>query len=156
MLRWTKRAPKPAPKRKQTQPVASNKRRKTQAPEAPTLPASRSGRAIKTAIKYGDKGELDGAASSFRSTPVPSKAMPSLQIEQGVPAFALPGAGQIYCWGLHAGIRKRFKARVIKIRPTFPRIVVRFEATEDDGTSAIELPELSTAYVTAADIEPMD
>ena len=80
--------------------------------------------------------------------------MPPLEVERGVPAFALSGGGQIYCWGLHAGIKKKFRARVIKLRPTFPRIVVRFEATEDgSGTSAIELPEIKTAYVTMADIE---
>jgi hypothetical protein len=75
-------------------------------------------------------------------------------VERGVPAFALPGGDQIFCWGLHAGVRKRFRARVIKLRATFPRIVVRFEATEDGtGTSALELPEMQSAYVTMADIE---
>ena len=84
--------------------------------------------------------------------------MPSLDEERGVPAFALPGGGQIYAMGLHAGVRKRFRARVIQIRRTgWPRIVVRYEATEDgSGTSDLLLPEMKSAYVTMADISEIN
>ena len=40
--------------------------------------------------------------------------------------------------GLHAGTRKRFKAEVVKLRTQFPRIVVKYTATEDDNTAEIE------------------
>ena len=75
-----------------------------------------------------------------------------------MPAWALPGGNQIFCWGLHAGTKKKFRARVLQIRRTgWPRIVVRFEATADGrGTSAIELPEMRTAYVTMAEIEEIN
>ena len=103
-------------------------------------------------MKLGDKAEFEGAASSFRSTPVPRRGMAALEMETEVPEYAFPGA-RVICFGLHAGTKKKFRARVLKIRPTFPRIVVRFEATEDGtGTSAIELPEMRLAYVTMADI----
>ena len=84
--------------------------------------------------------------------------MPTLEEERGVPAWALPGGNQIFCWGLHAGTKKKFRARVLQIRRTgWPRIVVRFEATADGrGTSAIELPEMRTAYVTMAEIEEIN
>ena len=58
--------------------------------------------------------------------------------------------------GLHAGTRKRFKAEVVKLRPQFPRIVVKYTATEDDNTAVIALPEMRTAYLTMADVEPKD
>ena len=55
--------------------------------------------------------------------------------------------------GLHAGARKRFKAEVVSLRKQFPRIVVKYTATEDDNTAAIALPEMKTAYLTSDDIE---
>jgi hypothetical protein len=157
--------PKPAPRQKTASktPVAPKSRAKAKKaapkrrpPPPPRQPSvvNRRGRAITAPQKYGDRGEMDGAARNFQSTPVPSKPMPSLEIERGVPAYALPGGGQIFCMGLHAGVRKKFRARVVSLRRTFPRIVVRYEATEDgSGTSRLELPELQTAYVTMADIE---
>ena len=72
----------------------------------------------------------------------------------GVPAFALPGE-LVWAMGLHAGQRKRFKAEVISLRTQFPRIVVKYIATEDGVTAAIALPEM-TAYLHAADVEPKD
>ena len=38
----------------------------------------------------------------------------------GVPAYALPGE-EVWAMGLHAGVRKRFKATVVKLRKRFPR-----------------------------------
>ena len=58
--------------------------------------------------------------------------------------------------GLHAGSRKRFRAVVISLRTQFPRIVVKYIATEDGVTAAIALPEMATAYLHAADVEPKD
>ena len=73
----------------------------------------------------------------------------------GVPAYALPGE-HVWAMGLHAGARKRFKAEVVSLRKQFPRIVVKYIATEDGNTTAIALPEVRTAYLTMADVEPKD
>ena len=40
--------------------------------------------------RYGDNGENDGAASSFRSAPPARKASISLADENGVPGWAFP------------------------------------------------------------------
>ena len=58
--------------------------------------------------------------------------------------------------GLHAGARKRFKAEVLSLRTQFPRIVVKYFASEEGNTNAIALPEMRTAYVTMADVAPKD
>jgi hypothetical protein len=118
-------------------------------------PTPRPRRERKRKAQYGDNGELDGAASSFRSAPAARKASVDPSVEMGVPAYALPGE-QVWAMGLHAGTRKRFKAEVVKLRPQFPRIVVKYTATEDDNTAAIALPEMRTAYLTMADVEPKD
>ena len=119
--------------------------------------ANRHGRAIRPAVKFGTRGEQDqGPASAFRSTPVAPKQIMSLAEESSVPAFAMPGGGQIWAYGLHAGVRKRFKARVLKLRVRFPRIVVRYEETETGETHPLSLPEMPTAFLTAADVEEMD
>ena len=70
----------------------------------------------------------------------------------------LPRGEQVWAMGLHAGTRKRFKAEVVKLRPQFPRIVVKYTATEDDNTAAISitLPEIRTVYLTIADVELKD
>ena len=57
--------------------------------------------------------------------------------------------------GLFAGQRKRFRAEVTSLRNQFPRIVVRYTATEDGETAAIALPEMA-AYLHAGDIQPRD
>ena len=63
----------------------------------------------------------------------------------------------LYAMGLHAGVRKRFRARVDSLRPQWPPVVVTYTASEDGaGTSALELPEMRTAYVTAADVAMRD
>jgi len=118
-------------------------------------PAPRPQRERKRKTQYGDNGELDGAASSFRSVPAVRKASVDPSVEMGVPAYALPGE-QVWAMGLHAGARKRFKAEVVKLRTQFPRIVVKYVAAEDDNTAAIALPEMRTAYLTMADVEPKD
>ena len=121
----------------------------------PTAQPTRSGRSVKRANKFGDRGEFEGAASAFRSTPIPSKPMPPLAMEYSVPAYCLPGEGQIWAYGLHAGIRKRFKARVLKLRTAFPRIVVRYEEDEDGQSHSLALPEVKTAYLSADQVEPL-
>ena len=63
---------------------------------------------------------------------------------------------EVWAMGLHAGARKRFKAEVLSLRKQFPRIIVKYTATEDGNTAAIALPEMRTAYVTMADVEPKD
>ena len=118
-------------------------------------PPARLQRERKRKERYGDNGELDGNASSSRSTPAPRKPSIAPELEMGVPAFALPGE-EVWAMGLHAGSRKRFKAEVISLRTQFPRIVVRYTASEDGETAAIALPEMVTAYLHAADVEPKD
>jgi hypothetical protein len=123
-------------------------------PVAPA-PTPRPQRERKRKGQYGDNGELDGAASSFRSAPAARKASMDPSVEMGVPTYAQPGE-QVWAMGLHAGARKRFKAEVLSLRKQFPRIVVKYIATEDDNTETIALPEMRTAYVTMADVEPKD
>ena len=124
-------------------------------PPPAAQPPSRSQRDRKRKQVYGDNGELDGCASSFRSAPPPRKPSVDPSVEMGVPAYALPGE-QVWAMGLHAGARKRFKAEVISLRKQFPRIVVKYVATEHNETSAIALPEMRTAYLTMADVEAKD
>jgi hypothetical protein len=45
---------------------------------------------------------------------------------------------------------------LVKLRSQFPRIVVKYIATEDGNTAAIALPEMRTAYLTMADVEAKD
>ena len=73
----------------------------------------------------------------------------------GVPAYALPG-GQVWAMGLHAGARKRFKAEVVGLRTQFPRIIVKYIATEEGVTTAIALPEMKTAYLHMGDVQARD
>ena len=44
----------------------------------------------------------------------------------------------------------------LQLRTQFPRIVVRYEATEEGVTHKLALPEMPTAYLTSADVEEMD
>ena len=70
----------------------------------------------------------------------------------GVPAYAMPGS-HVWAMGLHAGTRKRFKARVTRLRMLFPRIVVRYLEDESGNTNRLALPDPITAYLTMSDIE---
>ena len=71
--------------------------------------------------------------------------MPLHANEMSVPAFALPGAPQLWAWRLHNGTRQKFKATVLKLRKKPPRIVVRFDETEDGSTNRLALPDPITA-----------
>lgn len=110
-------------------------------------------RATRKRVRFGESGELDGAASSFRSAPVARKVSVSPSEEMGVPAFAMPGA-TVIAYGLHVGVRKRFKAIVVKLRKQFPRIVVRYTEDVNGGTHPLQLPDPITAYLTMSDVEP--
>ena len=123
-------------------------------PPPPVVPRS-SARQPKRKERFGDNGELDGAASSFHSAPAARKASIAPDVEMGVPAYALPGE-QVWATGLHAGNRKRFKAEVVGLRKQFPRIVVKYIADEGGNTAAIALPEMRTAYLMMVDVEPKD
>ena len=59
-------------------------------------------------------------------------------------------------WGCTQALVVRFKAEVVGLRKQFPRIIVKYTATEDGNTAAIALPEMRTAYVTMVDVEPKD
>jgi flagellar biosynthesis GTPase FlhF len=123
----------------------------------PPPPPSSRGRVLKRPRKYGDAGELDdGPASRFRSAmPTPKPAV-DVATEMGVPAFALPGEA-VYAMGLRAGMRMRFRAEVTALRVHFPRIVVRYTASEDGmATHPLALPEMRVAYVTMPDVAPRD
>ena len=124
-------------------------------PPPPATPASRPQRDRKRKAHYGDAGELDGAASSFRSAPAARKASLDVSVETEIPEFAAVGA-EVWAYGLHAGARKRFKAEIVKHRKQFPRLVVRFKSTEDGVTAPIALPEMKTAYLHAADVAQRD
>ena len=147
------RAPSPAPP--DASPMPSAPPPPPPPPPVVLAPTPRPQRERKRKAQYGDNGELEGAASSFRSAPARRKASVDSSVEMGIPAFAFPGE-QVWAMGLHAGVRKRFKAMVVKLRPQFPRIVVKYTATEDDNTATITLPEMRTAYLTMADVEPKD
>ena len=123
-------------------------------PPPPVVPRS-SSRLPKRKERFGENGELEGAASRFRSAPPSRKASIDPSVEMGVPAYALPGE-QVWAMGLHAGTRKRFKAEVVGLRTQFPRIIVKYFATEDDVTAAIALPEMKTAYLHMGDVEARD
>ena len=73
----------------------------------------------------------------------------------GVPDWCLPG-NEVWATGLHAGTRKRFKARVVKLRNLFPRIVVKFFEDENGETNPLSLPEMQIAYVLILDVSPKD
>ena len=119
------------------------------------VPPRSSARHSKRKERFGDNGELDGAASSFRSMPPPRKASVDPSVEMGVPAYALPGE-QVWAMGLRAGVRMRFKAEVTKLRKQFPRIVVKYIATEQDETSRHVLPDVVSAYLHMGDVEARD
>ena len=148
-------------------------------PPPPPPPVRGSGRKRKAASRFGDSGELDGPASSFRSASAPRKESIDASLEMGVPAYCLPGE-EVMAWGLHAGVRKRFRAKVVGLRKMFPRsmhevarthdmrhdadlwscgrtlgwtVIVKYIATEDGGTHPLELPDPITAYLTASDVE---
>ena len=155
-----KPVPNPKPSRKRKATSSSTTPRKRQLAPTPAPPprppvANRLGRSIKPVAKFGDKGELDGAARRFASTPVARRGLAPLEDELGVPAFANEGA-QIWAMGLHAGVRKRFKARVLKVRARFPRLHVRYEANEEGATDALLLPEMKEAYLAADQVTPIE
>jgi len=50
----------------------------------------------------------------------------------------------------------RFSAEVTKVRTQFPRIVVKYLATEEGQTSRHVLPDLITAYLHMGDVEERD
>ena len=122
---------------------------------SPPPPPSRPQRDRKRKARYGDNGELDGNATSFRTAPAARKASVDPSVEMGVPEYAAPGE-EVWAMGLHAGSRKRFKAEVVSHRAQFPRIVVKYLCTEDNNNTPIALPEMCTAYLTMADIAPKD
>ena len=124
-------------------------------PPSVTWAPLRPSRTIKRKERFGDNGELEGAASSFRSAPALRKASVDPSEEWGVPAFASPGS-DVYAIGLFAGVRKRFRAKVVKLRSQFPRIVVEYTATADGQTGRHTLPEMKTAYLMMTDVFPRD
>ncbi len=85
----------------------------------PAAPERVSQRSVRKRARYGDAGELDGAASSFRSEPPLRKPSIDPSYEMGVPEYVVPGS-QVLAYGLHAGSRKRFRAQVSAVRKSDP------------------------------------
>jgi hypothetical protein len=115
----------------------------------PAPPPSSRGRTIKRKERFGDAGELDGAARAFRTAPLAPKSPVPLSHETSVPAFALPGNGQLWALGWHGGVRQWFKAEVVALRVRFPRVHVRFVEDAHGSTHKLALPTPVEAYVHA-------
>ena len=140
----TKRAPKRAAAAASPPPPAS-----LVPPPAPL----RSGRVAQKRKRYGDGAEATLPPSKWASTPASRKPDVDASVDYGVPAFALPGE-EVYASGLRAGFRLRFRATVLRLRAQFPRIVVRYDATEDGNAAKPLLPYVGTAYVTMDQVAP--
>ena len=99
---------------------------------------------------FGDRGELDGPASKFKSASLTaSKPFVSIAEETEVPDYATVGA-TVKAIGWHGGAHKFFTAKVLALRARFPKIVVQFIGDADGATlPPIALPEPKTAYVHA-------
>ena len=157
-----KAAPKAAPRAKAPKrkaaltKQAANKRARATSPPPPH--SNRLGRTIKAASRFGDRGEQEGKARDFQSTPVASKAFVPLEVEVEVPSFCKKGA---YVWatGLVGGVRKPFgfKAVVVAIRSRFPKIHVKYlEDRETASSVRIALPEMREAYLMADAVSEYD
>ena len=126
------------------------------APPAPPLRPPSSAKRIRKERKFfGFSGELDGPGLSFATTPPePKRLAVSLADETGVPDYAMPG-NEVWARGWHAGAHGWFKARVLKLRSGFPRIVVHYFEDDQGSTNRLALPELD-AYLHAGDIMSRD
>ena len=71
-----------------------------------------------------------------------------------MPAWAHPGA-EVWARGYHAGRHAWFHARVLKLRATYPCIVVRYVSDADGNTHRHALPELD-AYLGADAVREQD
>jgi len=120
-------------------------------PPAAVVSMSRSGRVVRAASKFGSNRENETRASEWHSVPTSSRPEFDPNLEMHVPDFAAVGVS-ILATGLLAGVRMQFRATVVKIRPQFPRIVVRYVSTMEGISLPIALPEVNTAYLTAAEI----
>ena len=164
-----KAAPKAAPKAKaapaqkrKAAPTkqAANKRARAVSPPPPSPPpqSNRLGRTIKAATRFGDRGEMQGAARDFQSTPVASRPVVPLEAEIEVPEFCVQGAN-VWATGLVGGVRKPFgfKAVVVALRSRFPKIHVKYIEERETGSSArIALPEMREAYLMADAVAEFD
>ena len=150
-----------APKRKAalTKQAANKRARATSPPPPPPPPQSnRLGRTIKAATRFGDRGEMQGAARDFQSTPVASRPVVPLEAEIEVPEFCVQGAN-VWATGLVGGVRKPFgfKAVVVALRSRFPRIHVKYLEDRETGSSTrIALPEMKEAYLMADAVAEFD
>ena len=71
------------------------------------------------------------------------------------PRVRAAGRGGV-CQRPRAGFRLRFRATVLRLRAQFPRIVVRYDATEDGNAAKPLLPDVGTAYLTMDQVAPRD
>ena len=108
-------------------------------------------RVRKAPVHFGRQGELDGAGV-YRSEPRPpsSRSATSMEDECAVPVFAAPGA-HVWARGWFAGCGEWFKARVVKVRPNFPRVHVCYLEDSAGNRGALCLPPMD-AYLCTTDL----
>ncbi|MDC0525420.1 hypothetical protein OAO87_00380 [bacterium] len=140
-----------APKKAAKQPPAPRakpvkRRAPSPAPAAPppSLAPSRSGRK-----RTAPAAHEDAPAAKRHATPTAAARI----IDHSVPDFAMPG-NSVWAKGWYASAHTWFKARVIKLRVSHPRIHVRYEEDANGSTHALSLPELD-AYLYPADVAPL-
>jgi hypothetical protein len=88
----------------------------------------------------------------YRSKPpLPSRrSATSLEDESAVPGFVAPGA-RVWARGWFAGCGEWFVARVVKVRPNFPRVHVSYLLDSAGNGGALCLPPMD-AYLCATDL----
>ena len=135
-------------------PSTAKKARNANSPPAlPPAPpgAPPSGRVRRAPVHFGRQGELDGAGVYRSKPPRPSsRSATSLEDETAVPDFVTPGA-HVWARGWFAGCGEWFKARVVKVRPNFPRVHVCYLQDSAGNGGALCLPPMD-AYLCATDL----
>jgi len=122
-------------------------------PPAPPLPPPPGATRVRKApVRFRRQGELDGAASAFRSAPRPpsSRAAVSLADESAVLDYVTPGAS-VWVRGWFPGRGEWFAPRVVKVRLRFPKIHVCYVADGAGNWAQICPPQLD-AYLCGADV----
>jgi hypothetical protein len=82
------------------------------------------------------------------------RAAPPAQIVPPVPPDGVTAGGFCLAFGLHAGAREQFKAKLLRVRATPPEFLVRYISDVDGKTNALCLPETRQNWLMAHEIEP--
>ena len=112
--------------------------------------------------------EFYSASASRRTTPSPSKlnerngphaAEPAGE-EVLPPDSVLPEGVEVgdtvLATGLHAGMRKPFKAVLMGVRSQYPPLLVRYTSTVDGRTLPILIPEIISTYLPPSEVSRFD